>query len=80
MPVVVNNVKKCSLCIIDKQTDKAFNSIEMQKALKTLRPKMIFDTRDNYVPAEQIRKKYKQIFNSKEYVDAKKELVKTIPK
>jgi hypothetical protein len=41
---------------------------------------MIFDTRDNYVPAEQIRKKYKQIFNSKEYVDAKKELVKTIPK
>jgi hypothetical protein len=34
--------------------------------------RMYFDTTDNHVSAEDIRARYKQIFKSKEYLDATK--------
>jgi hypothetical protein len=37
--------------------------------------RMYFDTRDNYVSPETMRAKYKQICNTKEYLEAKKSLL-----
>ena len=36
---------------------------------------MYFDDTNNYVSAEDIRSKYKKIFKSEEYLEAKKELL-----
>ena len=52
--------------------------VKMEKDYRTKQLKaenndnhMYFDTRDNYVSAENIRAKYKQICNSKEYLEEK---------
>jgi hypothetical protein len=76
-------------CRLDKMFDSreathAFNvlRVKMEKDYKTKQLKaenndnqMYFDTRDNYISAEDIRAKYKQICNSKEYLEAKKSLL-----
>ena len=78
-----------SLKKLDRRLDKALNSREATHAFNVLRIKMekdyrtkqssdnqmYFDTRDNYVSPEDIRAKYKQICNSKEYVEAKESLL-----
>ena len=79
-----------SLKALDKRLDEAFNSSEATRAFKILRIKMekderlkktcdnhmYFDDTDNYISAEDIRSKYKKIFNSKEYLEAKMSLLK----
>ena len=80
----------CCLKALDKRLDEAFNSSEATHAFEILRIKMekderlkktrdnhmYFDATDNYISAEDIRSKYKKIFKSKEYVEAKMSLLK----
>jgi hypothetical protein len=79
-----------SLKTLDKRLDEAFNSPEATRAFEILRTKMekdnqlkktrdnhmYFDATDNYISAEDIRSKYKKICKSKEYLEAKKLLLK----
>jgi hypothetical protein len=79
-----------SLKTLDKRLDEAFDSPEATRAFEILRTKMekdkqlkktrenhmYFDATDNYISAEDIRSKYKKICKSKEYLEAKKSLLK----
>ena len=77
-----------SLKTLDAKLNKTFDSPEVTHAFEILRVKMeketkqlkddshlYFDTTNNYVSAEDIRNKYKKIFKSKEYLEAKKSLL-----
>jgi hypothetical protein len=79
-----------SLKTLNKRLDEAFDSPEATRAFEILRTKMekdkqlkktrnnhmYFDTTNNYISAKDIRSKYKKIFKSKEYLEAKKSLLK----